>query len=134
MDQSNATLFYHFRNEQNNAPVVTYCLLKIGNEIARGVSICSEKTPVKEDGRDRAEERAKEALSFKETFREKVNHENAKAVFKSLNRDYLKNGSYNHKYFGKYPDIFMMFKEFYNPELTEFEEILLRIKKINPIK
>jgi len=58
--------FYHYR-DKNKHPKITVCILqdKFG-DYSRGVSLCSFKDqPIKEDGRDRAEDRAIRALKTK---------------------------------------------------------------------
>jgi hypothetical protein len=58
-------IYYHLRDEKH-APRVTVCLLKYGDELSRGISICSLKdNPVKAKGKAKAKGRAYEALITK---------------------------------------------------------------------
>lgn len=57
--------FYYMRDEENR-PIVTICLVKEGDKVARGMSICSAlDLPRKADGRNRAMGRAMEAIKYK---------------------------------------------------------------------
>ena len=52
----------HLRNREN-VPYVTICVVRKGDEYARGISICSyEDMPVKKTGRDIARGRALKAI------------------------------------------------------------------------
>lgn len=60
--------YYHLRNEKNS-PRVTRCILKDGNDIAIGTSLCGYSDfPNKKDGRSRAYGRAFAALEHKKSL------------------------------------------------------------------
>ena len=55
--------FYYLRDEKNR-PIITVCIIKISDGVARGVAICSDQdVPKKSIGRDIAEGRAYKAWS-----------------------------------------------------------------------
>jgi hypothetical protein len=117
-------LFYHFRNKKNE-PVITICLLQDEQIFARGISICSLKeTPIKTDGRNRAKGRAEQAFRNKETTGEKINRQDVADVFETLiDYDVDKYFETANRYVG------FEFKSYYDPTLTEFEELLISNKR-----
>ena len=59
--------YYYLRNKENE-PVLTACLLKEKDQIARGLAICSfQDSPCKRIGRAIAKGRAKKALKRQES-------------------------------------------------------------------
>lgn len=112
---NNRTFFYHLRG-YDMRPIVTICLLKQGNEYARGVSICSKKEmPVKAVGRKIALERALEAMSTKQDGDDVVRW-NALNVIDAV-VDQVEES------------LLLLQKSMYMPTLTAFEKRLCRIEE-----
>lgn len=66
--------YYYIRDEKNR-PVITICLMKDGNKISRGLSVCSEKdSPCKKVGRAIAKARAVYALNSEKNNLEMNRH------------------------------------------------------------
>lgn len=104
------TKFYYFRDD-NNHPIVTVCVMKYKENIARGISICNAKDNIdKKIGRRLAKRRAISAIYYKKT-RLKIRKLDVLQTLFDLD-DF---------------DEWIFFKSDYNPELTEFESRLLKI-------
>ena len=115
--------FYYIR-DSNNLPRVTVCLLKLGDEIARGISICSLKEqPVVKTGRHKAYGRAMRAITHKDMASlkghpEVMRNDAADALMTvALQKNvHMNQGLMNGPYIMKWE---------YNPKLTEYEKELL---------
>jgi len=95
-------------------------------KFSRGISICSLKeTPIKTDGRNRAKGRAEQAFRNKKTSEdEKINRQEVADVFKTLiDYNIVKYFETGNKYIG------FEYKSYYDPTLTEFEELLISNKR-----
>ena len=101
--------FYYFRDDLKN-PVITVCLLKDGEHVARGVAICSAKDPIlKRKGRGIARGRALQALTKQQTLLP-VSREEAFQVFDATS---------------EYP--IFSHKANFDGELTNFEKKLCKV-------
>lgn len=110
--------FYHYRDE-NKHPRITICVLyDIKDQIAcRGISMCSLiEQPIKEDGRDRAENRAIAAYKTQLSSEPIIKFEAAQVSECSP--------EFNE-------EVKEEFKSAYNVNLTEFEKRLFQIKGDN---
>jgi len=119
--------FYHYRDEHNH-PRITVCILyDLKEKIAcRGISICSFVDPTdKENGRDRAEDRAIEAyitMDNSERILQEIPVENAKPIKLKVDKIIKSVKSFD-------DEIKEKFKSAVNVELTEFEKRLFQISK-----
>lgn len=117
--------FYHYRDEHNH-PRITVCVLyDLKERIAcRGISMCSFVDPTnKENGRDRAEDRAIEAyitMDNSERILQEIPVENAEPI--KLKVDKIIKSV---KDFEK--EIEEKFKSAFSVKLTEFEKRLFQI-------
>lgn len=113
--------FYHYR-DKNKHPRITVCVLHdLKNDIyCRGISLCSFKDqPVKEDGRDRAEDRAIQAFKNERTL-ERITRQEAIALSLSI-PNFAKEISANYKTeFDVEPTKFEL-RLFNGPEVTSKE-------------
>lgn len=114
--------YYYYRNE-NRAPIITVCLIKDGDNVARGVTIRSPLDILrKSEGRRWARKYAKRALGTKTSSEPIGRQEVLEIVATALDPEM------NHVIRTKDAHIFD-FKSVYNPQLTAFEKRLIRIKK-----
>ena len=99
--------YYYFRDKQNK-PRITVRLIKIGNQIARGIAICSAlDNPCKQMGRNIAKGRAHKAMLLKKNDCP-INRSPAPLLLEPF-------------WTGKLG----LYKSVYNPILTKFESKLL---------
>ena len=76
--------YYYYRNGRRE-PLITVCLLKDGDTVARGISICSpSEFPSKKDGRKKAYSNARRALGTKRTSM-LINREEARFTVCNVN-------------------------------------------------
>ena len=115
----NKEKFYYFRDADNN-PLVTVCLMKRGEDISRGISICSFRdSPNKTVGRAIARGRAVKALCNKMSSELTERWE----VYKVMEETNFKEPTLPNFIFLK------KYKSAFNPKLSEFETSLLKVKK-----
>ena len=97
---------YYYLRDEHSRPLVTVCLMKIGEEIARGISLCSLLDfPNKKKGRIKAHGMAMSAMMRKENKYEIVRCD-AEDVLSEVDEG------------GELGS----FKATYNPDLTLFEK------------
>jgi len=113
--------YYYIRDEVRitkdglGRPIITVCLIRVGNDIGRGIAICSDlDQPCKKVGRAIAKTRALYALA-KEKNSCKIGRWSFDNVLLA-NREFMSNS------------VPFPLKSTYNPELTEYEEKLFKIK------
>ena len=95
----------------NNKPIITVCLLKQGNNVSRGIAICSPRdNPRKITGKLIALGRAK------------------KAMIREVSSDYIEK-EYIHLLFIEHLRTMPWVKAVFNPSLTEYEEKILKDNK-----
>lgn len=117
--------FYHYRDEHNH-PRITVCVLyDLKEKIAcRGISMCSFVDPTnKENGRDRAEDRAIEAyitMDNSERILQEIPVENAEPIKLKVDKIIKSVKTFN-------DEIKEKFKSAFSVELTEFEKRLFQI-------
>lgn len=102
--------YYHLRNKEGR-PLITVCVVRKGDDFARGVSVCSLlDMPVKKVGRRIARDRALKALFNKEDDLSAITL-NAFSVLGQIEDDYsfIEDDEYKSKYL---------------PKLTAFEKEL----------
>ncbi len=106
---------YYFRDPKTNAPMITVILIDLGENVYRGVSVCSERdNPNKKEGKAIAVERAIAAMFTREDATE--------PVIRFEPEDALWNAAQTiSEVFG--------YKAERNPSLTCFEEFLLKGKE-----
>ena len=110
----NRKWIYYIRNKKK-MPVVTVCLIKHGNDISRGISICSKKDKViKARGRNIAIGRAEKAIINKESTEETIRMEVEQIEEEMLN-------CVQYSYF----DFYYQYKSCFNPTLTDYEKKLI---------
>ena len=114
--QTSTEKYYYIRDnvksnpDSNGRPIITVCLIKIAEDIGRGIAICSDKDiPCKKVGRAIAKTRALFAL-----HQEKDGCE--------IGRWDLENIQLSAENFG----FNGYFKSFFDPELTEYERKLFK--------
>lgn len=117
---------YYYFKDSNNAPVVTVALLKIDNEYARGVAICSPTENFsRKEGRKRSKERALLAMVARSHFDQLTL---AGPALKALARVV----GCVHEFTAFCSMILFSGTDFhrgiYNPRLTPYEEYLLEDK------
>ena len=101
--------YYYIRDEKNR-PIITVCLIKIADDIGRGIAICSNQDiPCKKVGRSIAKTRAVYALAIEKDSCE-------------IGRWDLENIQLAAENFG----FNGYFKSYYEPELTEYEQKLFK--------
>lgn len=132
--------FYHYR-DANNFPRVTVCILynQAENIACRGLSICSfMDAPVKEDGRDRSEDRAiiaykeKESSEFIVRMKEYPNViQNEPPIFVPTTSQILLMKVTNSNPELNSALLSFDFKSEYNASLTQFELKLFKDKPVN---
>jgi len=108
--------FYYYARDNKNRPVVTVCLLQDDGNVARGVAICSLKDgPNKAEGRKIARKRASAALHSKGRCDcGKVERSEPVDIFWGVSCPFPHH---------------LLRKAVFNPELTEFEREILKIKE-----
>lgn len=101
--------FYYMRDKENK-PRVTVCLIRANGDIARGIAICSlSDNPHKATGRTIAEDRAFKAWQKRNNFDE-ISRGKAFMALSAVSAD----------------EFMLEPKCAFNPELTEFEQRILR--------
>lgn len=99
-------IYYYYLRDFNNVPVVTVCVVRKGNEYARGVSICSSYDQVNKNvGRRISRDRALFAIHNRATDDNIINRSEAVDVLNDINYDTL----------------YINYKFEYNPQLSYFE-------------
>ena len=112
--------YYYYRNDKR-APIISVCLIKEGDEIARGVTVRSSLDILrKKEGRRWARKYAKRALGSKRSSEPINRPEVLDVISTALDPDK------NHVIRTKDAHIFD-YKSAYEPILTTFEQRLLRI-------
>ena len=117
--------FYHYRDEHNH-PRITVCVLYDLKEkiVCRGISMCSFVDPTnKENGRDRAEDRAIEAyitMDNSERILQEIPVENAEPIKLKVDKIIKSVKTFN-------DEIEEKFKSAFSVKLTEFEKRLFQI-------
>ena len=113
--------YYYIRDEVRTTkdglgrPIITVCLIRVGNDIGRGIAICSDlDQPCKKIGRAIAKTRALYALAKEKNWCEigRWNFSNVcTASLIDKTTEYIKS-----------------FKSTYNPKLTDYEMELFKTK------
>ena len=100
--------WYYYYRDASNVPKVTICLIKEEEEVARGVSVCSEQDIVeKKQGRKQARGEALKALGTKKSG-SKVLRDRAIEMLKSVGLD-------------------LEYRSVYMPDLTDYERQLVGV-------
>ena len=98
--------YYYYHRDEANVPLITVCLLKDSDVVAKGTSICSPlDSPCKKEGRRIARNKALKALGTKK---------NGDETIRGRAFDVMDDVG-----------IFIPYKSVYRPRLSEFEERLL---------
>ena len=104
--------YYYYRNEEKQ-PLITVCLLKLNNEIGKGVAICSNKDfPYKKKGRQIAYARAMKAIGTKKN-NDTISMKRARDIIEMAQAFTPK----------------LIFKSEYNPTLSILEQKLIYRKQ-----
>ena len=113
--------YYYIRDEVSTSkeglgrPIITVCLIRVGNDIGRGIAICSDlDQPCKKVGRVIAKTRALYALT-EEKNGCKIGRWSLDNVLLA-NREFMSNS------------VPFPLKSTYNPELTDYEKKLFKTK------
>lgn len=105
--------YYYYIRDDNNKPLITVCLLKGKNGIAKGIAICSPNdNPEKAKGKDEARKRAVKSYLGKRTG-DFIRSNRALETIDTC-KGYLYEKMYN------------LPKVWFNPELSNYEKRILR--------
>lgn len=116
--------FYYIR-DVDRKPIITVCLVRDGDEIGKGISICSQDDiPEKEIGREWAEYYAELALEKKKDTECTVKNTALTTVMDALNAMIHELGV---AVIGEAPKISEVCMSLYNPTLSRREKKMLRI-------
>jgi len=109
------TYYYYYRDE-DDVPKVTVCLLKDGNEIGKGVAVCSPLDfPNKKEGRKIARGFARKALGMKRSSVHILREETIEIIEDCVNSNMEENTDFCHSV--------------YQPALTKFENKIVNYRK-----
>jgi hypothetical protein len=108
--------YYYYLRDHEKKPIVSVCLIKDGEDVARGVAICSrDDAPRKKYGRTIARKRAEYAMSTK----------GQKLPIKRIKAMWGVTGMYSYFNVTYLAWLTNKFKACFSPILTSYEEQLL---------